>query len=96
MTIASANINLQLALPQGRTAEEVLELLSNLLSELQDEQGSPVVDFEISDVHVNADPFAREFAKRVLPNSIGLLGNGIGQGSKLLPFITGQHQQVKR
>jgi hypothetical protein len=33
MTIASANINLQLALPQGRTAEEVLEMLNNLLSE---------------------------------------------------------------
>jgi hypothetical protein len=60
MTIAEANVNLKLALPQGWTKTEVEDHLNDLLTELQgkaqDDHGM-LLEFDATVMHVDADPF---------------------------------------
>ena len=78
MTIVSANLNLQIALPQGRTHEEVLDLLNDFLTEMTQGE-SMIIEAEVGTVHVNADPFGKQWQKNVnqFPPTIG--GQGLLQ-----------------
>jgi hypothetical protein len=58
MTIAEVNVNIQVALPQGWTAEQIRERFVDLLAEtIAPTEG--VVEVEVKDVQVNGDPFGR-------------------------------------
>ncbi len=55
MTAASVNVNINLALPQGWTGEQIQEHIVDLLAEhIAPVEG--VVEFEVVNIRVNADP----------------------------------------
>ena len=57
MTIASANVNIKLAFPQGLTQTEIDERLHEIL-EHAFEQHECIVEYEVDPkMEVNADPF---------------------------------------
>lgn len=76
MTVASVNVNIQLAFPQGYTADEVRERVLMLLADaLVPEDG--VVEFDLSDVQVNADPFGKKHTSGQLQQMLlPQFGNG--------------------
>lgn len=70
MTIGSVNVNIQMAMPQGLTKDQLRERIVEILAEsLHPEDG--VIEFEVGDVISNADPFGIEFSKKLQKFSAG-------------------------
>jgi hypothetical protein len=68
VTIAEVNVNLFLAFPQGWTKADVEDHINDLLTKAAEDRDHNVVEFEVVDTRVNADPFGKEFQSKVTAN----------------------------
>jgi hypothetical protein len=72
MTIAEANVNLQLALPEGWTKADIESELNDILTALQDKIATDrgwIVEFDTNVLHADADPL-QSSKVRSMPKSL--------------------------